>query len=159
MDTNTKSALSFILPYVVLIAIALIVLYYVKKKLGQASDSIGLTESDEEKDANKNLSNSVLVDYSKLSQPRGSYSILAQKMYDAMKGIGTDTDAIKSVINSLHNQNDWNMIIKMFGSRDGENIFKWMHGEIPTVSHLYGRLDLSDLNKMLISKGIKQNLL
>jgi hypothetical protein len=159
MDTNTKSALSFVMPYVVMIAIALIVLYYIKKKLGQASDSIGLTESDEQKDANKDLANSVIVDYSKLSQPRGSYSVLAQKMYDSMKGLGTDTDAIKLVINSLHNQNDWNMLIKMFGSREGENLFKWLHDEMPTVSHLYGRLDLSDLNKILVSKGIKQNLL
>lgn len=162
-NNNTNPIIQMIMPYVALGVIALIVLYYMKSQVGKATDALGLTQSDEDKKANRDAVQEIAVDAKKLSYPTSRYLTLANNLFNAMEGFGTDADVVKSTFEQMKNQNDWNMLIKNFGTREGRNIFSWVKAEFPqsstAVMGRYLRENVNNLNVILKNKGIKQNLL
>ena len=163
MDNNRDPVLQMIMPYIALGAIALIVLWYMKNQLGRMTDSFGITQSDEDKQANRDAVTSIPVDISKLSYPSGRYLTMANNAYNAMHGVGTNNDMLHDIFKSIKTQNDYNMFLKNFGVRDGWNFFSWMHDELPqTSSTVMGRYlvdNIDEYNSILKSKKITQNLL
>ena len=55
---------------------------------------------------------------------------LADKLYEAMDGWGTDESAIFEVMNEMKSRSDVLMLIRTFGVRDGKNLVQWITSEL-----------------------------
>lgn len=146
-----------IITYVVLGIIVLIVLNKLKNSF---NSTLGIGTSKDEQQAQTAQNNSITINTKRDGMPSMSntqYLNLANKLYDAMKGMGTDDKSVLSVFHTVKNQTDWNMLIKTFGIHDGDNLLTWLRDDFD--EHNYIGTDRSDLNKVLTSKGIKENLL
>lgn len=75
------------------------------------------------------------------------FNLLANKLYNAMKGVGTDEDTIFACFNSLNNTADCLKLIAVFGTKDGETLDQWIRGDLSSW-------EISRLNKNLSNKGI-----
>lgn len=58
------------------------------------------------------------------------YDIYADKIYDYMKGMGTDEESIYEIIKKLNNKKEWNKLNKSFGIRDGLKLKGWLKKEL-----------------------------
>lgn len=163
MDNNKDRLLQTIMPYVALGVIALIILWYIKNQIGSATDSLGITQSSEDKQANRDAVTSIPVNISKLSYPSLTYLTMANNAYNAMHGIGTDASTLLATFRLFKNQDDYNFFLRNFGVRDGWNFFTWIRDEMPTSSTAimgrYLRDNIEEFNSILKSKKITQNLL
>jgi hypothetical protein len=89
-----------------------------------------------------------LIKGKKLSYSENLYQSYANKLYAAMKGLGTDEKAIFAVFNAMNNKADLLKILTVFGTRDNMSLNEW----------IYDDLSLSDINKIntiLANKGIE----
>lgn len=59
-------------------------------------------------------------------------SSVADQIYDAIKGMGTDEDSIKSALSQCQNMHDVKMVINSFKRNTGENLFSWLKGDLGT---------------------------
>lgn len=75
------------------------------------------------------------------------YKAMADKLYWAMKGWGTDEDAVFEVINALKNNVDFLKIRSEFGIRDGYDMKEWFYGD-------FSSSDIQKINNLLYTKGI-----
>lgn len=71
---------------------------------------------------------------------KAQYYELANTLYSAMSGMGTDEDAIMRVIYRIRNEADWIMVKQYFGTRDGDDLVKWLRNELSSAY-------LNDINK------------
>lgn len=55
---------------------------------------------------------------------------LADKLYEAMDGWGTDEAAVYEVMNEMNTRSDVVLLIKTFGVRDGKNLVQWITSEL-----------------------------
>jgi hypothetical protein len=55
---------------------------------------------------------------------------IANALYAAMDGAGTDEDAIYSSFKQLINEDDFNLVYSLFGSRDGQDLQQWLTTEL-----------------------------
>lgn len=69
-------------------------------------------------------------------------------LYAAMKGMGTDEEAIYSIFRQMRSRSDLMEVIKAFGERDGENLAQWLISEL---SHK----EISKVNQILATNNIK----
>jgi predicted PurR-regulated permease PerM len=81
-----------------------------------------------------------------LSYDNSKFETLANSLYRAMKGAGTDTSAVYAVFNQMNTKADVLKLIQAFGVRDNENLQEWMRGE--------WKLSITKINNILNSKGI-----
>ena len=58
-----------------------------------------------------------------------NYKLLADTLDKAMRGAGTDENSIKSVLNQIKTYEDFKNLSNAFGTRDGQNLSKWIDGE------------------------------
>lgn len=105
--------------YVVVAIVAIYVAYriYVKVKDRLASNKLG-----------RELDNS--IDTGNLSYDISQYQSLANKLYTAMDGPGTDEDAVGTVFNQMQTRSDVLMLMKQFGVRDGDDLSTWLTSEL-----------------------------
>ena len=82
----------------------------------------------------------------KLTYDKSRYIMLADALYSAMKGAGTDTNAIYNIFNQMQTRADVLQLIDSFGTRDKETLAQWMRGEL--------LLSVSKINSILSGKGI-----
>lgn len=87
----------------------------------------------------------------KLSHPLSKYRDLANKLYAAMKGVGTDENAIFQVFSNIGNDLDYLQLAKSFDVRDDEDMTTWIAGDLS--SGLRGKI-----NKYLRSRKIKYSV-
>ena len=78
----------------------------------------------------KDVTDDIEVDSSNLSYTDADYKIMANQMYVAMKGAGTDTPAIERVCKKLNNVDDWNALVKAFGVKSVSNWFYKFSGTL-----------------------------
>jgi len=124
---------------IVLILIIIVVLYFGTKKIITLIKGAQLSEKSEL----QQLINSGQT----LSYTESQYKTYANKLYVAMKGLGTDTTAIYAVFNAMRNTADVMKLVTAFGVRDEEDLSEWMAGE--------KFLDIEIINKTLRAKGIE----
>lgn len=122
-----------ILPYILGIIVVVIILWIVFKKLGK----IGKT--DLEKDLKKE------IDKKNLSFDSSKYNEMADILYTAMKGWGTDFPAVESVLTQLKTADDWKQLQVSFGKRDNENLVQWLIDDV----------DSAEVNEMIKQTGAK----
>ena len=57
-------------------------------------------------------------------------AVIAQGFYNAMEGMGTDENAIRTLASQLRNATDWAMVIQAFGYKDygtyGAPMYSWL---------------------------------
>lgn len=75
---------------------------------------------------------------------------ICQKLYDAMEGLGTDTNAVYSAFAQANTRSDVLAIIATFGVRDGETLAEWLYGDLSGS-------EIMHLNSVIASKGINYN--
>ena len=165
--------------------IGLIIVYKVYKGIsatfGAIGDGANALGSDfglnQSKDAilnsNNTLKGSTLsVNKNSLSFSSDSYDRMATQLYTAMEGIGTNDVSVKAILNAQKNQSDWNQTIQAFGIKKDKNLIDWLRSIYDTSTSRFvdklkkvGTLGISkpmtnyDLNKVLMSHGIKNNLI
>lgn len=168
--------------YILLGVVILVVIYKISQFIKSGTDSLGLTMSEQEKNDEKQNLSLTKVDTKKLSFTKDSYTKMANQIYKAVKGVGTDNANVIAVIGAMKNQDDWNMTIQSFGIRDNQNMVSWLRDEykyndklkkaqliVSIGNPLYAAARLvglankvithDDLNKILQSKKINQNLI
>lgn len=144
-----------VMMYIILLIIILVVLNQFKKGF-KSMFSVG--EPDKSVvDAQTKEASSIPVDVKKVTKSDSEFNNLANKMFQAMDGIGTSEQSVKDVLNSLKTQDDWNKLIKVFGVRKGENLLAWIRDDFD--DSFFMTTTQADLNKILISKGINKNLI
>ena len=73
--------------------------------------------------------------------------LYAQRLYTAMKGMGTDEDAIYSVFLNLKTKGDVLYLIQVFGVKDHETLVQWITSELNSKER-------AKLNSILANKNI-----
>lgn len=73
--------------------------------------------------------------------------VLADKLYSAMKGAGTNKAAVSDVFFKIKNDSDFIMLKKAFGTRDGESMLQWLTGDL-------SRKHRDDINKLLAKRKV-----
>lgn len=76
-----------------------------------------------------------------------TYQALANKIYQACKGFGTDEDAIYNAFGQLNNTADMLKLITVFGIKDSHDLDWWIRSEL-------NRWEIKKLNAQLSGKGI-----
>lgn len=71
----------------------------------------------------EDLTKSIKLDASKLSYANSQYVLYASQLYTAMVGAGTDTDTIMRVLGALRTSEDWNALLKAFGTRSVKKLW------------------------------------
>ena len=74
-------------------------------------------------------------------------SNLADRLYSAMSGPGTDEDAVYAAFRLLRTRSDLMSLIKAFGVRKGETLPQWLTGDL-------SRREIEKLNAILVSNRI-----
>lgn len=72
---------------------------------------------------------------------------MANQLYTAMKGPGTNEDAIYTVFGQLNTDDDVLQLIRIFGTKKDETLPQWILGELNTKER-------ERLNTILINNGI-----
>ncbi len=117
-----------------IIVIALIV--WAKNKIADTTTTIRLAA-----DANKE------IDTTKQTLTQTQLNTLASKLYTAMKGWGTDEDAIYAAFETLGSRTDLMQLRKTFGTKDGMTLDEWLADELNAS-------EIEHLNNILATNSI-----
>lgn len=99
-------------------------------------------------DSNKWLRNqSKLISKGNLSYELTDYQNFANKLYNAMKGLGTDEDTIFMVFNQMGNIDDIRQLVNSFGLQGDKTLQQWLLSEL-------SKSDLARVNNILKAKSI-----
>ncbi|MDR3134344.1 MAG: annexin [Prevotellaceae bacterium] len=100
----------FTLKKMLAVLVALMALYFAWKFF--------LKKSEKEKAAEKAAEaiNGLAIEETNLSLSQGDINLIAQELYSAMKGVGTDEDAIISLFNRISTKDDLLAVMKRFGT-------------------------------------------
>lgn len=119
-----------------MIAIAAVVLYFIYKKMRTAIQERKLIA-----DVNKEVSPSQ-INYTDLQ-----YQAFATKLYRAMAGMGTDEEAIYSVMQQMKSRTDLMRVIAAFGVQDDMTLNDWISDELNAS-------EIKKVNSLLASNGV-----
>lgn len=75
------------------------------------------------------------------------YNVYAQQLYTAMKGLGTDENAIYTVFRQMKNRVDILKLFAAFGTRDGQDLYEWMAGDLSSWN-------FNKINNILTDNGV-----
>lgn len=82
-----------------------------------------------------------------LTLSNADYNRLADKLYKAVKGVGTDETAIYAVFNALTNKADLLKLIAVFGTKDDMTLVQWLYDDLNSR-------EIGKVNSILANKGI-----
>jgi len=137
--SNPKRAIAF-----GIICLVIVALFFILKN--QITNLIQKLKN--KADSNAEL-NEEISSGGSLSYTQAQYVSFANKLYDSMKGFGTNRDGIRYVFNSMNTKADVLKLIQVFGMRDGETLAQWLKGETWFFKNITG-----EINQILSSKGI-----
>jgi hypothetical protein len=93
------------------------------------------------------ITDDIKVEKSNLTFPEAQYPLFADQLFNAMDGAGTDEDAVVSVVLKMKNADDWNMLVKSYGTRTLQAFWITTH-EGTLLSALRSELGASDIKKI-----------
>jgi hypothetical protein len=100
------------------------------------------------KDAPGNNLSQLQINTRNLSYSTSEYGLMAQKMFLAMDGYGTNETDLFSVLNSMKNRDDVLMLIKQFGvKRYGIVTSLWFGQDLNLIGWLNSKLSGNDLQR------------
>lgn len=83
----------------------------------------------------------------KLSYPVSKYIDMANQLFHAMDGLGSNEAAVYSVFKQLKNDADFVALVSNFGTRKGQALSAWIHDDLSVGI-------ISELNGIMKKKGI-----
>lgn len=103
----------------------------------------------EESIEEKNLIDEVNAetDKNQITMTNSQYNTLASKIYAAVKGTGTDEDAIFAAFEELSTRSDLMKLIDSFGRKEGMSLRDWLYDDLDEE-------DIVSINLILASKEI-----
>lgn len=124
--------------WAILIILAIVALYYGWKKIKEIYSDI----SDS---VNSRLDNP--VNSNNLTYNGAWYKNAADTLFAAMSGAGTDEDTIFGVIQQLVTQDDWNELVRKYGTR---TLSRFLQGDLSGTlqTHLRDDLSSSDIKEL-----------
>lgn len=120
---------------ILLIIIAVVVILVVKRKNATKEQDAYI------KDVEKS------IDKNDLTYTNAEYTQFVNKLYSAMKGIGTNENAIYDVFSQMMTESDVKKLISMYGSKDGMTLQQWL------IDDLSNR-ELQKVNDILAKNNI-----
>ena len=75
------------------------------------------------------------------------FKTYATRLYNAMKGAGTDEATVFAVFNDMQNTADVLKLISIYGMKDNEDLTQWLRGDLSSG-------EIKKLNSILSGKGI-----
>ena len=136
MESKKVINVGSILWGVIAVAVIAVVVYFVIKKTKKSKEQKEYEAQTEAK-----------VNYSNLSMTKTEFTDLANKLYRAVKGLGTTTDHVYEVFNALQTDSDLEYLKLIFGTKDDMNLVEWMYDDL-------SKKELQRVNKILSDKGI-----
>lgn len=82
-----------------------------------------------------------------ISITQDQFNTFASKLYKAMKGPGTNEQAIFNVFDEMNSRSDVQQLIKTFGTKDGMTLKEWLYDDL-------NENDIQHINSILASKSI-----
>lgn len=103
----------------------------------------------------KSITDKIEIDESKLSYNLTDYTLWANQLFTSMKGAGTDYAAIERVLARLKTNEDWQALVKAFGTREVKSftfkfsgtLYDWLQDELTTK-------ETNKINTLLASVGV-----
>jgi len=111
-----------VITWIVIIIIILVIIWIIYKKISNAIQ--------ESKDKQLVHSTDHAIVQNALTYPTADYKAMADKLFVAMNGPGTDEAAIKEVLNKLRTKSDWYALVKAFGVRKSTSWFSSFSGNL-----------------------------
>ena len=150
---ETKDKLNIVL-YIIVGAVLIIGINKIVKSV-----SVGLGfERDPEKvkmsnDELNSINKQILNSKEKLSFTSDSYVNMANNLYKAMDGVGTNDKLVREVFNFPKNKTDILKIISVFGIKNGKNLKEWVKDDYSDTNIPFFT-DLTTLNNIFKRKNI-----
>lgn len=155
-----KELIKELLPYIIGMVILAIAISKIK-------NLFSFTNEEKEEGAKNYIKQTVQgLNMKNVTLTGGTALAMANALYMAMKGLGTDEQAIEDTFKNIKTNDDFKLLVKEFGVRDGMDLVQWLYDELPTSfgltdyltkSPLYtiGRnISIDDLNAILLKNGV-----
>ena len=126
---------------VIIVVVALLLYFFWGKIKGLFNSLTGKVQ------ANAELSEHQAQTGEQLTLSSAEYSRLAEKLYKAVKGLGTDENSVYTVFNALGNKADLLKLIAVFGTKDDMTLAEWLYDDL-------NARELAKVNTILANKGI-----
>ncbi len=135
MASMSKIDINLIIKSIIVIVAFVFGITYLKKYLKKQKSQSIINKLDKD------------VNVKKLTYPLSYYGIWARDLLNAMKGMGTNEQAIYDIFKKQQNKNDILQLITAFGVEDGETLTQWIIGEL-------GDDEKATLNRLMNDKNI-----
>lgn len=111
-----------IIKWAIIGIVALLIVIIIAKNCNSIIDAV------RNRNLNKELNKT--IDSANLSYTDDQYDVFAQKLYNALKGWGTDEETVQSVFAQMNTRDDVLKLISTFGIKDGETLSEWLSGDL-----------------------------
>ena len=121
---------SKLITWAIILLIVIIIIWFVYRKIQK------VIEASKDRQLVNEADNAIVSNA--LTYTQADYKAMADKLYVAMDGAGTDEDAIKEVIAKLRTKSDFYALVKAFGVRKSSswassfvgNLIQWLADEL-----------------------------
>lgn len=132
-----------LLKYGMIAIVVLIIFFVVWNRFGKSKQET--EDANKERDIANEVNNAITTSNVTLSQVQ--LNTLADKLYNAVKGAGTDEKSIYDAMRTLQTKDDVLALIKTFSVRDSMTLREWLYDDL-------NNSEISKINDILLSKGI-----
>lgn len=137
-----------LITWAIIVLIVIIIIWIIYRKIQKA------VQSGKDKQLVSEADNAIISNA--LTYPQADYKSMADKLFVAMDGAGTDEDAIKEVIAKLRTKSDWYALVKAFGVRKSTSMFSSFSGNlIQWLADELSGSDRKEVNDMLVKFDVQ----
>ena len=87
------------------------------------------------------------INKNQLTMTNSQFNTLATKLYSAMKGLGTDEEAVFNAFGELGTRSDLEQLLKTYDVIDSKTLKEWLYDELSID-------DVAHINEILAAKNI-----
>lgn len=132
-----------LLKYGITATVVLIIFFVIWNRFGKSKQET--EDANKERDIVNEVNNAITTSNVTLSQVQ--LNTLADKIYKAVKGSGTDEKSIYDAMRTLETKDDVLALIKTFSVRDSMTLREWLYDDL-------NNSEISKINDIFLSKGI-----
>lgn len=132
-----------LLKYGMIAIVVLIMFFVVWNRFGKSKQET--EDANKQRDIANEVNNAITTSNVTLTQVQ--LNTLADKIYNAVKGAGTDEKSIYDAMRTLQTKDDVLALIKTFSVRDSMTLREWIYDDL-------NNSEVSKINDILLSKGI-----
>ena len=132
-----------LLKYGMIAIVVLIMFFVVWNRFGKSKQET--EDANKQRDIANEVNNAITTSNVTLSQVQ--LNTLADKIYKAVKGSGTDEKSIYDAMRTLVTKDDVLALIKTFSVRDSMTLREWLYDDL-------NNSEISKINDIFLSKGI-----